>query len=155
MRNIKKVISYFSSAIITLSMSGCATQYGCPLTKGEEGIGACSSIPQSFHASQNSNGNGYSVFDGSKSNTSSSSDEVNATPFSFNSSHKKTDNRSHFVWKPATIYRTWIAPYVDQDSNNLINEHSVYWVSQKARWSVPVHYNHGQASNILNPINQK
>ncbi len=142
-----------------LSLSGCATQVGCPLSDDQKHIGACASVSDSFKAAERSDGNGYSVFDSNpkfvkatpaqSNGDADSSDQSQKTPIDFH--EVKQETRGHFVYQPAQIYRTWIAPYVDGKTNNLINAHDVMWIGKEGHWDVPVSYDSGQANEVLSP----
>ena len=152
-----KIITALGFSFGVLSLGGCAMNYGCPLNKGQEGIGACSSVSSAFKASEKSTGKGFSVFDKKDGyqKAEQAKETGQMTPFSYNPLQKQASDGSKYVYRPAQIYRTWIAPYVDVKTQNLINAHTTYWVSKKGGWDVPISYTQGQASSVLSPMMSK
>jgi hypothetical protein len=166
----KTYYTQLSLAIMSLSgllLSGCASVDRCPLSETQKGLGACSSIQDSYNASSNSNGDGFSVFDPNSSTSvnrqfsenskqSKNSQPVNqygdkgkASPLYFKAS--LDDTKGQYVYHQAVILKTWIAPYVNQDTQDLVDAHNVFWKAKEGGWDVPVSYQSGSANDVFTP----
>lgn len=152
--NYKK-LTLTALIISGLLLSGCASVDRCPLSDTQKGLGACSSIEDSYNASSHSNGDGFSVFDQGNS-TKNANKTINeyggkggASPLYFKASLE--DNKGHYVYQPAVILKTWVAPYVNQNTQDLVNAHSVFWKAKEGGWDVPVSYDSGSVSDVFTP----
>ena len=150
-----------------LLLSGCASVDRCPLSDTQKGLGACSSIQASYNASSHSNGDGFSVFDHNSSTSanrgnskqskySENSQSVNQygnqgklSPLYFKAS--LDDTKGQYIYHQAVILKTWIAPYVNQDTQDLVDAHNVFWKAKEGGWDVPVSYQSGSASDVFTP----
>lgn len=127
-------------------MSGCISPgYQCPLNSTP---GVCTSQLMAYQQSLISDIEGSSIF------TSISSKNNNA----FNLQRKITVPRVK-LWltfkennSAKTIYRTWIAPHIDE--NQLIGGHTVYWLSDERYFQDDLALSLAQ-KNMLEPVNNQ
>jgi hypothetical protein len=167
--------------LLGLLLSGCASVDRCPLSGTQKGLGACASIEDSYNASNHSQGDGFSVFSkegvinknkdsdyfgGSSddqsdqttgdlyfSSTASSSSSARSSATTASKSYRSGDhqNQPDYVYHSAIILKTWIAPYVNESNDDLVNAHEVFWKAKKGGWDAPVSYQSGKDSEVFSP----
>ncbi len=98
--------------------------------------------------SAGSNGNGNANGNGSaQSGTQSVEGKLPFSQVQYDSYDENTD----FLYRPAQIYRTWIAANVVEDA--VVGNHHIYWVADEGGWDAPSIAS-GQGSDILRPHQQ-
>jgi hypothetical protein len=83
--------------------------------------------------------------------SSSTSSTPSATTASKSYRSGDHQNQSDYVYHSAIILKTWIAPYVNESNDDLVNAHEVFWKAKKGGWDVPVSYQSGKDSEVFSP----